>query len=101
MLSAFLGIVTNHRVYRELTPPEVALAFCDAVLGAPAAQAVRPGARHWPIFAGLCRRVGARSHIVPDAFHAALAMEHGATWITTDYGFGRFPGLRWRLLHEE
>ena len=34
---------------------------------------------------------------VPDAYLAALAIEHGATWITTDRGFARFPGLRWRL----
>jgi predicted nucleic acid-binding protein len=26
---------------------------------------------------------------------AALATEHGATWVTTDRGFARFPSLRW------
>ena len=31
------------------------------------------------------------------AYLAALAVEHGATWITTDRGFARFPDLRWRL----
>jgi predicted nucleic acid-binding protein len=33
---------------------------------------------------------------VPDAYLAALAMEHGCEWITTDRGFARFPGLKWR-----
>lgn len=97
VLSGFLRIVTNHRVFREPTPPAVALAFCDAVLTAPAAVAVRPGARHWEIFRRLCEQVGARANVVPDAFLAALAIEHGATWVTTDRGFARFPGLRWRL----
>jgi hypothetical protein len=23
-------------------------------------------------------------------------MEHGCEWITTDRGFARFPGLKWR-----
>ncbi len=101
VLSGFLRIVTNHRVYREPTPPDRALEFCQTVLAAPAAVPLRPGARHWPIFSGLCRRVGVRGNLVPDAFLAALAIEHGATWVTTDRGFARFPGLRWQPLLEE
>lgn len=96
VLSSFLRVVTNHRVYVQPTPPETALEFCTAVLGAPSAVPLRPGARHWQIFVGLCRHVGARGNAVPDAYHAALALEHGATWVTTDRGFARFPGLRWR-----
>jgi toxin-antitoxin system PIN domain toxin len=96
ILASFLRIVTNHRIYREPTPPATALEFCEVVLGAPAAVPVRAGARHWSIFAGLCQSTGARANVVPDAFLAALAIEHGATWVTTDAGFARFPGLRWR-----
>ena len=95
VLSGFLRIATNHRVYREPTPPETALAFCEAVRTAPAAVPLRPGPRHWSLFSSLCSVVGARANVVPDAFHAALAIENGATWITTDRGFARFPGLRW------
>lgn len=40
--------------------------------------------------------VGARGNLVPDSFFAALAIKHGATWVTTDRGFARFPGLRWQ-----
>lgn len=96
VLSGFLRIVTNHRVYVEPTPPERALEFCTAVLGAPAAVAVRTGTAHWDIFSGLVKSVGARANRIPDAWLAALAIEHGATWITTDAGFATFPGLRWR-----
>ncbi len=96
VLSAFLRIVTNHRVYREPTPPEVALGFCDQVMAGPAAVRVRPGPDHWGLFVEACRVVGARGNVVPDAYLAALAVEHGATWLTTDRGFARFPGLRWR-----
>ncbi len=97
VLAGFLRIVTNHRVYLDPTPPDAALDFCSAVLAAPAAVSVRPGARHWPIFETLCRTVGARGNLIPDAYLAALALEHGATWVTSDRGFARFPGLRWRL----
>lgn len=31
----------------------------------------------------------------------ATAIEAGATWVTFDRGFARFPGLRWRAPWEE
>ncbi|MDO4718505.1 MAG: type II toxin-antitoxin system VapC family toxin [Propionibacteriaceae bacterium] len=96
VLSGFLRIVTNHRVYREPTPPQVALDFCQTVLSAPSAVCVRPGREHWRIFESLCRTLGARGNVVPDAYLAAMAIEAGATFITTDAGFARFPGLTWR-----
>jgi hypothetical protein len=43
----------------------------------------------------LCRRGNARGNLVPDAYLAALAIESGSEWITTDRDFGRFPDLRW------
>lgn len=97
VLSSFVRIVTNHRVFVEPTPPALAFDFCAAVLSSPSAVALRPGPRHWRIFESLCRDVGARGNVVPDAFLAALAIEHGATWVSGDRGFARFPGLRWTL----
>lgn len=97
VMASFLRIVTSHRVYLDPTPPAIALEFCRAVLAAPSALAVRPGPRHWPIFESLVTEVGARGNLIPDAFLAALALENGATWITDDRGFARFPGLRWEL----
>jgi predicted nucleic acid-binding protein len=32
----------------------------------------------------------------PVAALAALAIESGSEWISTDRDFSRFPGLRWR-----
>jgi toxin-antitoxin system PIN domain toxin len=98
VMSGFLRIVTNHRVFVDPTPPADALDFCSAVMRFPGVVPLRAGARHWPIFAGLCSALDARGNAVPDAFHAALAMENGATWVTTDHGFARFSGLKWSLL---
>lgn len=95
VLSSFLRISTHHRVYLEPTPPAVALDFCRAVLDGRAAVRVRPGPDHWELFTGLLREGGVRGSLVPDAYLAALAIENGATWVTTDRGFARFPGLRW------
>lgn len=94
VLSSFLRIVTNHRIYREPTPPAKAVDFCRSILDAPATVALRPGPRHWGIFEDLCRSTDARANQVPDAYLAALAIENGATWVTLDRGFARFPGLR-------
>lgn len=96
VLSAFLRIVTNHRVYRDPTPPAAALEFCDVVLDAPAAVPIRPGPRHWPIFRSLVAEMDSRANAIPDAYLAALAIENGATWVSYDADFRRFPGLRWQ-----
>ena len=85
-----------HHVFADPSPPDVALKFCDEVIGADAATPVLPGSRHWQIFRELCAETGARGKVVPDAYFAALAIERGATWVTTDTDYARFPGLRWR-----
>ena len=95
VLASLVRLVTNHRVYKDPTPPTEALGFCEDVLASPVAVRVRPGARHWDLFTDLCRTVSARGNLVPDAYLAALAIEHGGTLVTYDRGFARFPGLRW------
>ncbi|MFY2858701.1 type II toxin-antitoxin system VapC family toxin [Mycobacterium sp. THU-M104] len=96
VLSGVMRVITNHRVFRQPSTTAQALEACRALRTAPAAVALRPGPRHWDIFDSLCDRVGAKGNAVADAYHAALAIENGATWVTTDRGFARFPGLRWR-----
>lgn len=96
VLSGFLRIVTNPRVF---TPPsllEDALRFAKQLRDQPNCVAIAPGPRHWGIVELLCRESGARGNLVPDAYLAALAIESGSEWITTDGDFARFPGLRWR-----
>lgn len=96
ILSGFLRIVTNPRVFATPTPTDLALAAADTVRERPNAVSISPGPRHWSIFAGLCRSAGAKGNLVPDAYLAALAIESGSEWVTTDRDYARFPGLRWR-----
>ena len=96
VLSAFTRIVTHPRILVRPATIETALAFANQVRDATATVLVSPGDRHWSIFERLCRSAGAKGNLVADAFHAALAMESGAEFITTDRDFSRFPGLRWR-----
>lgn len=97
VLASFLRVVTHRGIFREPTPLDRALAFTEEVLAAPSVVRVRPGPRHWGLFTELCQVVGARGNATPDAFLAALAIEQGATFVTRDRGFARFPGLRWQL----
>ena len=94
VLASFVRIATHHRVFVEPTPSKVALAFCDAVRDAPAATVLQPGPDHWRLFSDLIIDSSARGNLVPDAYLAALAIEQGATFVTTDTGFARFAGLR-------
>ncbi|MEN6506639.1 MAG: PIN domain-containing protein [Planctomycetaceae bacterium] len=60
------------------------------------AVSVAPGSRHWQIFTDLCRQTEARGNIIADAYLAALAIESGCEWISTDRDYARFPDLKWR-----
>jgi uncharacterized protein len=96
VLSGMVRIVTHPRVFERPTPVEQALEFVHSLLARPNCVPVSPGARHWDIFTRLCVAMGATGNEVPDAYLAALAIESGCEWVSTDRGFARFEGLRWR-----
>jgi uncharacterized protein len=90
-------IITNRRIYKEdAATIEEAISFATELRDQPHAMVIGPGSRFWPIFTGLCRSTSAAGKLVPDAYLAALAIEHGCEFITTDTDFSKFPGLRWR-----
>ncbi|HME65058.1 MAG TPA: type II toxin-antitoxin system VapC family toxin [Streptosporangiaceae bacterium] len=96
-LTGMVRVVTNPRIYPDdAATINEALAFAGQVRNQPHAHVISPGPSFWEIFARLCQQVNARAKLVPDAYLAALAMEHGCEFISTDSDFRRFPGLRWR-----
>ncbi len=96
VLSGFLRIVTHTRVFNPPSTMEQALAFVADVRNQPNCVIVAPGVRHWSIFEDLCRSAGVKGNLVPDAYLAALAIESGSEWITTDRDYARFARLNWR-----
>jgi toxin-antitoxin system PIN domain toxin len=96
VLSGFVRVVTHPRVFAPPSPIEDALQFANVLRDRPDCVRIAPGPRHWSIFVRLCRDAGVRGNLVPDAYLAALAIESGSEWITTDRDYSRFPGLRWR-----
>lgn len=96
VLSGFLRVVTHSRIFSPPSGLKDALQFIEGVRARPNRVTVSPGPAHWDIFQDLCRRSDARGNLVADAYLAALAIESGSEWITTDRDYSRFPGLRWR-----
>jgi len=94
VLSGFLRVVTHRKVFNPPTDLDTAIEFCRTIMDLPVSVPVVPGNSHWSIFSHLLRASGAKGNLVPDAWLAALAIEHGCTWVTTDRDFARFPGLR-------
>jgi uncharacterized protein len=96
-LSAVVRITTHPRIYKEPSSIHEVLAYCDALLGKPNCEIIKPSDRHWAIFTRLVTETNVRGARVTDAWFAALAIEHGCTWITYDRDFARFPELDWKL----
>jgi toxin-antitoxin system PIN domain toxin len=96
VLAGFIRVVTHPRVFSPPSPTGHALEFTEALRGHPNCVHVAAGERHWDIFAGLCRDARAKGNLIPDAYLAALAIESGSEWMTTDRDYSRFQGLRWR-----
>lgn len=95
-LAGLVRIVTNPRVFRRPSTLDEVFAFTAELTSRPNARVVAPGSRHLKIFEDLCRRSGATAKLAADAQHAAVAIEHGCTLVTTDSDFDRFSELRWR-----
>lgn len=96
VLSGFIRVATHPRVFSPPASIDQALAFANALRSQPNVVLLSPGQRHWEIFERLCVSAGAKGNLVADAYLAALAIETGSEWITTDRDFSRFAGLRWR-----
>jgi toxin-antitoxin system PIN domain toxin len=96
VLGGFLRVVTHPKVFQRPSPIEHALAFAEQLRRQANCIRIEPGLRHWEIFERLCLDCEARGNLVPDAYLAAMAIESGCEWITTDRDYSRFRGLRWR-----
>ena len=82
VVASYLRLVTNAKVFHNATPPQVAVAFIDALLATPGVAMPSVG-DEWPLLRELCvdKRLAANS--IPGAWLAAAVMqldEHLATF---------------------
>jgi uncharacterized protein len=95
VLSGFVRVVTNRRIFTEPTSPNETWEAVDSLLAAPAVMQLQAGERHWTLFRQLAQDIDARGNDIADAYLAAYALENNATWVSADRGFTRFDRLRW------
>jgi uncharacterized protein len=96
VLAGLVRITTHRRIYAKPSSRGDVSDFCRTLLQQTNATVTEPGDRHWSIFEDLCSKAKATGNLVQDAWFAALAIESGSEWITTDRDYARFPGLSWR-----
>ena len=94
-LGAFLRIATHPRAFERPLPASVAWARVTDWLSAPVAWIPEPGLEHARILGQIITVYDVRGNLIPDAFLAALAVEHGLTVYSTDTDFARFDEVRW------
>jgi len=97
---AFVRVVTHPSFQPQPTPLHQALAVIDSLATVTTCAMLGPNERHWHLVKMLCEASAARGKLVADAQHAAVAMEHGCTWVTRDEEFEKFrnSGLRVEIL---
>jgi toxin-antitoxin system PIN domain toxin len=94
VFSALVRVTTNRKIFREANTVAEAIAFCQAIQSSPNAIQIEAGNSFWTHFERALEESGATGADVTDAHLAALAMEHGCTFVTWDRGFCRFQGLK-------
>lgn len=96
VLLAFVRVATRAAVLSTPLRPAKAFDYVEEWLAQPPATVLHPTARHLAVLRGLLEPLGTAGNLTTDAHLAALTVEHGATLVSFDRDFGRFPGLRWR-----
>lgn len=92
--TALLRIPTLPKL--QLVPMAETLGYWrDDLWSYPGIRRLAAGTRHIGIFADFITALELCGNDINDAWLAALAIEHRATLVSTDQGFGRFAGLKW------
>ena len=95
VLSGFLRIATNPKVYPQPLPTDKALAKVDAWMSAGTVSVIVEKPNHWRVLRGLLADAGTAGNLTTDAHLAAIAITHEATLVSCDGDFARFRDLRW------
>ena len=91
----FLRITTNPRLFDRPFTVKEAVAQLDDWLSRPHVQIVQESQQHWDYLREALETTGAGGNKTTDAHLAALAISRGATLVSCDQGFARFPRLSW------
>jgi toxin-antitoxin system PIN domain toxin len=94
-LLAYLRITTNPRSISRPQKMSDAWIQVREWLACEPAWTPEPTQHHSKTMHELCESANVFGEHVPDAYLAALALDHGLTLCSNDSDFARFPSLRW------
>ena len=95
VVSGFLRISTNPRVFQKPLKVADALARVEAWIAHPSVTIISETPDHWPTLRQLIQDTNVSSKMMSDAHVAALAISRNATLVSCDRDFARFRQLRW------
>jgi len=95
VLLGFLRLSTNPVIFPHPLDTETALAKVGNWLSLDQTRLVQESDDHWHILTELLEKTGMAANLTTDGHLAAIAISHGATLVSFDNDFARFPGLRW------
>ncbi len=95
VIIGFLRLSTQGSVLPRPLTVEQACQRVNRWLAQPTVRLVRETNEHWLHLERLLSASGMGGNLATDAHLAALAISHGATLISFDNDFARFPNLRW------
>lgn len=95
VVNAFLRLTTKPGLFERPLTIEDAWDLVDEWLSHPGVRVVQETEEHPRLWSELLRSAGTGGDLTTDAWIAAIALAHGASVLTIDSDFARFPGLRW------
>ena len=95
VITGFLRVVTNPRALEIPLTAQEALDRVETWLSHPTVCLIRETDDHWSTLRELIEENDISGKRVTDAHLAAMAISRGATLVSCDRDFARFPQLRW------
>jgi toxin-antitoxin system PIN domain toxin len=95
VISGFLRISTDSRIFEKPLSAEQALGRVESWLDHPNVGVASENEHHWPTFRALIQEMHISGKAVTDAHLAALAITRRAALASCDRDFARFRQLRW------
>ena len=92
----FLRLSTNAKVFPRPLAVATAVAKVDGWLSRESVRLVHEKAEHWATLKSILPHTGTAANLTTDAHLAALAISHDAVLASSDAGFARIKGLRWK-----
>jgi toxin-antitoxin system PIN domain toxin len=96
VLTAFIRIGTNARLHKRPLTLKEAIERVQSWIDQPCVRIIQASEQHWELFQKMLRAGNATANLVSDARLAAFAVEHNCVLHSTDTGFARFRGLKWK-----